>query len=201
MVWAVAAYRLQNLPQRKNLLLGNEQAHFAVGLGIVTVSARLMDERLTFDIEFKPKAGSAFLRPQIKGRLGNAFNNLRGLTHVEKSPAGLLVNVGRRLHPRILPRVFLKITKKTRKERSLMALPGLVTREAGAAVTTPVSASPDVNHEPGETNTAIFDDSYRDRHNREIWRGPYCNDATAYSYPEDEKTSDEETDSVPGVAA
>ncbi len=82
-----------------------------------------------------------------------------------------------------------------------MALPGLVTREAGAAVTTPVSASPDVNHEPGETNSAIFDDSYTDRHNREIWRGPYCNDSTGYSYPEDETTSDEETDSVPEVAA
>jgi hypothetical protein len=37
------------------------------------------------------------------------------------------------------------------------------------------------------------EDEWAILHNREIWRGPYCNDATGYSYPEDETTSEEET--------
>jgi len=125
----LTAYRFQNLSQRQNLLLRNEKALFAVGLCFMPETTRLMKQRLLSHIEFKPKAGNARLRPSPQSlKADPCSDHLRGLAHIVKALAGLLINVGRGLlHPGRLPESPNKITKKVRKGKAFVdPLPGSV---------------------------------------------------------------------------
>jgi len=113
--WAGASWLgVQNFFQRQNPRFRYKHSTFtksARGL----CAAPVMRHRLLLHVEFKTKWRPPVRSPIVKGRFTNGLNDLRGLAHVIKTLAGLLVNVGRRVHPGRLPESRHKITKKVRK--------------------------------------------------------------------------------------
>lgn len=137
------------------------------------LAARLARPRVWRAVAFDAKIDSgrgrsmALMHPAVnRRRINNGADNTGHTTSIVVGLAVDDVRLGRSsrngfgcwLHPGRLPEFLSKITKKISKERSLMALPSLVTQEAAAVVTAPVSASPDVNHDFGsyDPNAEIF---------------------------------------------
>jgi len=88
------------------------------------VVAAVVNNRLPLYVEFKTKRGAAMRGPFVKRSFTDGFNDLRGLTHVIETLAGLLVDVRRRLHPGRMPRGWRKVTRKVR--RFFRALAGIL---------------------------------------------------------------------------
>jgi len=113
---------LQNLFQRKDLCFRNQHPAFAVGERCWFLASAVMRDRLPLHVKFKAEAGNALRGPIPHCSLGNTLNNLRGLLHVVKTLAGLLVDIELGLHRGILPRGWRRVTPKLL--RSLKPLTG-----------------------------------------------------------------------------
>jgi len=164
---------LQNLPQRENLLLRNEQAvpdWFPVWV---------IGYRLLSDIECKPEMGNAaLLRPMPQSGSGNTFNDVRGLFHVVKPLAVDDVRLGRAtrscfgcwLHPATERHSATDF--KADSGGALMAKQAVATPEAGAnpTRTAPASANGSEMFQKLWMVYGPFEEAWIGPWNAETWR-------------------------------
>lgn len=72
----------------------------------------MMCYRLALYVQFKTEWRPPVNGPIVKGCFADCLNDLRGLTDVIETLAGLLVNVGGRLHPGRMRFDWRKVTRK-----------------------------------------------------------------------------------------
>lgn len=101
--------RLQNLFQCQNPRFGYQHSAFEKGARRLGAAA-VVGDRNVLNVEVIAEGGNACRCPIRDGRFANASDDLRGLPHVVKTLAGLLVDVGRRLHPGRMPRHWRLVT-------------------------------------------------------------------------------------------
>lgn len=103
---------LQNLFQGQNGWLGNNHTGFAVRLCIVPVSARVVLYRLWLNVQLIAKRGDARCGPTPKGHFTNSSDDLRGLSHIVITLAGLLIDIGLPCHRGKMPHGWRRVTLK-----------------------------------------------------------------------------------------